>query len=309
MPSPASDLAIRRSGIGGSDAAAVAGQSRWRGPMDVYLEKIGSSAPLIETERMFWGKALEDVVAKEYARQKERKVRKSNLTLRDSSAPWRMAHIDRAVISTDGVRRGLECKTADRFSAADFGEPDTDEVPPDYLLQCAHYLGVTGWDVWDLAVLIGGNTFRTYHIPRDEDLIHDLFVLEDDFWQNNVVPRIPPPIDGSEASRRFLEAGHVAPEDEIPMTDELYELAMRYESLRLTIKASALGLDLVKNKIREAMSGKGKSRRDNAKVSWSIATVRRLDGKGLAEAHPKLAAPFYVESEEHRITVTVREEK
>jgi putative phage-type endonuclease len=275
--------------------------------MDVYLEKIGSSAPLVETERMHWGKALEDVVAKEYARETGRKVRKSNLTLRVESAEWRMAHIDRAVISTDGIRRGLEVKTADRFASSDFGEPGSDQVPPDYHLQCDHYLGVTGWDVWDLAVLIGGNHFAIYTIPRDEKLISDLFEIEDDFWQNNVIPRIPPPIDGSEASRRFLEAGHVAPDEELPMTDALYELALAYESLRLGIKDSTTELELTKNKIREAMGAAGKSRRDNAQVSWSITHPKRVNLDALRTAHPAIVEEFTAESEEHRLTVSVKE--
>ena len=32
-------LALRKHGIGGSDAAAVCGMSRWAGPLDVYLDK------------------------------------------------------------------------------------------------------------------------------------------------------------------------------------------------------------------------------------------------------------------------------
>ena len=318
MVASAGDPRIRRSGIGGSDIAAIAGVSRWSSAMDVYLSKIGQAAPLIETERMRWGNLLEGVVAKEYAHQTGRKVRQAPTTtdpvtglrtrvIRHSTdKPWRMAHVDRL---TSERGRGFEAKTADRFAASDFGEQGSDQVPPDYLLQCAWYMGVTGFAVWDLAVLIGGNNFRMYTIERDDELIEQLFTIGDDFWQTNVLPQVPPPIDGSEASRRFLEAGLVAPDEALPMSDDLYALALHHANLTQTIKDAEITKDLVANKIREAMQGHGKAQRYNAKVSWSVSTVRRLDTKALAEAHPAIVAPFYVESAQPRLTVTVKEER
>ena len=32
-------LALRKKGIGGSDAAAVCGMNRYKGPLDIYLDK------------------------------------------------------------------------------------------------------------------------------------------------------------------------------------------------------------------------------------------------------------------------------
>jgi hypothetical protein len=61
----------RRKGIGGSDAAAVAGLSRYRTPIQVYMEKLGLIDPPEENEAMYWGKKLEDLVAEEFS-QKER---------------------------------------------------------------------------------------------------------------------------------------------------------------------------------------------------------------------------------------------
>lgn len=309
MANLAADVQVRRSGIGGSDIAKIVGQSRWGGPMDVYLEKIGASAPLVETERMRWGNLLEDAVAREYAhKRKGYKVRKSNLTLRVPSAGWRMAHIDRSVIVPAGEpTRGLECKTADRFASADFGEEGTDQVPPDYALQCHWYLGVTGRAVWDLAVLIGGNHHRIYTIERDQELIDMLWLAADEFWNDHVVQRVPPPIDGTEASRRFLEAGHVNADAEIPMTDTVYELALRYRTLRDEIKEREKAVDDVGNRIRDGLAGNGLAARDNVKIRWSLVTTRRLDTKALTEAHPAIAATFTKESEEHRLRVDVKE--
>ena len=308
MPKPASDPGVRRTGLGGSDAAAVAGQSPWAGPMDVWLEKTGQSAPLIETERMHWGTVLEDAVAREWSKRTGYRIRKSNLTMRAESAPWRMAHIDRAVVTgPDGIRRGLEVKTADVNAAKEYGEEDTDEVPVHYLLQCQHYLAVTGWDVWHLAVLIGGNSFRKFLIPRDEALIANLVLIEDAFWQNNVLAKDPPPIDGTEGSRRFLESRHTSPEAVVEMTDTCYRLALEYGALMRSMKDAEARKGALANQIREQMGSAGKSRLDNVSVSWGVSKVKRLDYSALAAAHPDIAAPFYKESEEHRLTVSVKE--
>jgi predicted phage-related endonuclease len=91
------------------------------------------------------------------------------------------------------------------------------------------------------------------------------------------------------------------------MDDNLYALALHHENLTRTIKDAEIAKALVANKIREAMGGKGKAARDNAKVTWSISTVRRLDTKALTEAHPDIVAPFYQTSEQPRLTVTVKE--
>jgi len=318
MPVTAGDPRIRRSGIGGSDIAKIAGVSKFGGAMGCWLEKTGQSAPLIETERMHWGNVLEDVVAKEYARVTGRKVRQAPTTLdpvtglrarvirHSADKPWRMANVDRL---TSEHGRGFEAKTADRFAAADFGEPGSDEVPPDYLLQVMWYLGVTGFRVWDLSVLIGGNTFRTYTIERDEELIARLFTIADAFWLDNVVGKVPPEIDGSEDSRRYLEAGHLHAEEAVPMSDRLYELALEHATIAAQLKELELRKDAVANGIREQMQGAGKAARDNAKVSWSVAKVNRLDTKRLAEEEPFVTSKYWVESEQHRLTVTVKEEK
>jgi predicted phage-related endonuclease len=72
-----------------------------------------------------------------------------------------MAHLDREVVGQDVI---LECKTAGEYMSGDWGEEFTAEVPQHYLLQCLHYLCVTGKSHCHLAVLIGGNKHRIYVI-------------------------------------------------------------------------------------------------------------------------------------------------
>lgn len=186
-------LEQRKRGIGGSDAAAAVGLSPYKTPHQLYLEKRGEVEPedISDKEAVIWGNNLEDVVAQEFARRTGRKVARVNSMLVHPDYPFMLASIDRRVV---GERTGLEVKTAGQWAASSeqWGPSGSDEVPPQYLVQAQHYLSVSGYDRWDLAVLIGGQDFRIYTIMRDEALISKLVELEAAFWrdvQNGTPPQ------------------------------------------------------------------------------------------------------------------------
>lgn len=193
-------LKIRQTGIGGSDAAAVAGLSRFRSPLQVYMEKLGLTEPQEETEAMYWGKKLEDLVAEEFSLRTGMKLRRRNETLRHKDHPWMIAHVDRLIVGED---EGLECKTAGAYKADEW---QGDDIPWEYAIQCYHYMAVTGYSAWWIAVLIGGNRFIYKRIERDEQIIANLIKIESDFWNNHVLKQIPPDPDGSTASTEFVKS-------------------------------------------------------------------------------------------------------
>lgn len=60
-------LKERLSGIGGTDASAIAGLNPFRSALRVYLEKKGLAEPIEENEAMYWGKKQESIIAERYA--------------------------------------------------------------------------------------------------------------------------------------------------------------------------------------------------------------------------------------------------
>ena len=178
----ASDPEVRKSGIGGSDAAVILGLSDYKSPYELWLEKRGQLAPadLSDNASVHWGIRLESAIADEYAERHQVKLRNVNATRRLKDADFVMAHIDRDIV---GEKRGLEVKTTSRFALGDqWGAPGTDQVPDGYLVQCQHYMLVYGYPVWDLAVLIDGREYRDYRIPFDRGLADDLLAAEAEFW-------------------------------------------------------------------------------------------------------------------------------
>lgn len=193
----------RRAGIGGSDIAAIVGLSKWRTAYDIWLDKTGQAEEQEDNERMYWGRVLEDIVAKEYQTRTERKVQRVNAQLIHPSHSWMMANLDRAVINPeisgtvrwkDGrltTDRILECKTGDARTAQMWGEEGSDFAPDYYVVQCQWYAAVCNVAFVDLAVLIGGNDYRVFTIARDDELIADLMEEGEKFWslvQRGIAP-------------------------------------------------------------------------------------------------------------------------
>jgi putative phage-type endonuclease len=178
-------LAMRRTVVGGSDCAAALGESKWKTPYQLYLEKIGESET-IETEPMRWGTKLEPLIRQEYANQ-------TGLTI---VQPGFMVHPTLKFIggNVDGLigdDRILEIKTA--RTAEGWGEPETDDIPDEYWLQCQHYLLVTGRQTACVAVLIGSSDFRVYYVEADREAHEYIIEGERSFWEL-VQTMTPPPV-------------------------------------------------------------------------------------------------------------------
>jgi putative phage-type endonuclease len=187
----------RRSGIGGSDAAAVIGISPWSTPLAIYERKLGLVPDVEETAAMRWGTILEAPIADEYARVTGRQALVAPMQ-RHPQHPWMIAHVDR-VVDTDRI---VEIKTSARGEA--WGEPGSDDLPAHYLTQCQHYLSVTGARVCDVAVLLNGSDFRIYPVERDEALIAYLIEREGKFWREHVLAKNPPEaVTLEDAKRRW----------------------------------------------------------------------------------------------------------
>jgi putative phage-type endonuclease len=177
-------LQERMSGVGGSDSAAALGLSPYKTTYELWLEKTKQLAAedIDGLERIQFGRIMEDIIAREYARRNDVKVRRRNQIVKHSKYPWMLANVDRIV---EGARRGLECKNVDgmAFRSGEWGEPGSDQVPEHYLMQCHHYMIVLDYPEWHLAACVGGNRLETFVIRRDAELEEMIVEGEHEFWR------------------------------------------------------------------------------------------------------------------------------
>ena len=231
-------LARRRTGIGGSDISAILGLNPYKSSYSLWLDKTGRSVDEPDAdaaERMYWGSTLEDVVAGHYAKSRGVRIQRINTQLRHADCPIAVANIDRAIVA-DGSRARwderehrvagatglLEVKTAHALAArgAQWGEPGTDEVPQSYWLQCQWYLGISGLESAEIAVLFGGQRFVVYTIAADRMIFGDLVESAREWWQRHVEADTPPDPTTEDDARRMWRS-HVAGRDRIVDRDVL----------------------------------------------------------------------------------------
>jgi len=216
-------LRQRRSGIGGTDISAIIGLNPWRTPLDVWRDKTGrDTSETITAEAAYWGNALEDLVARRYAEVTGRQVQRINTMLRIDDTPA-IANIDRSVINPEIAKRVrvlddghslttdriLECKTAHAMASNrsdEWGVPGTDEVPEHYWLQVQWYLGITGADIGDLAVLFGGQKHLIYTIEADRGLFDDLLETATIWWRDHIEADMPPEPSTADECRRVWKS-------------------------------------------------------------------------------------------------------
>lgn len=292
-------LEIRKQGIGGSDASSVAGLNPWRSPIEVYLDKIGEMPELEDNELMYWGRVMEDVVAKEFEVRTGKRVRRRNAILVHPEHSFMYANVDRLIV---GERVGLECKTTSEYAKNQW---EGDSVPEHYILQCQHYMAVTGYEGWWIAVLIGGNKFRYKYIPRDEDIINYLIQIESEFWEM-VVNRTPPAVDGSESSSDVLKLLYPTskPDAEMMLSSEAKDLIFDYEKASVDEKSAKSRKAEAGNKLKAMLGEYERGVIGDRKITWKSISSNRLDGTGLKKAYPAIHAEFYVPKKHRRLTIS-----
>jgi putative phage-type endonuclease len=175
----------RKTGIGGSDAASIMKMSPYSSPLNVYMHKTGEIEPEEDNEYTRYGKKMERIIVEYFEEDTGLKVNRDvckNL-YRHKKFPFLLAHIDGFI---DSENAGFEAKTNDVRSSS-----FEDDVPEYYKIQCQHYMNVLDVDYWYLAVL-KGVTFKKYKLTRDPEFIHYMQDAEINFWENNVIKRVPP---------------------------------------------------------------------------------------------------------------------
>lgn len=179
----------RLTGIGGSEAAAALGVSDRYTALDLFLMKRGAVMPFEDNAATRWGRLLEPVVRQHYAERTGYTVTQSKTMLRHPKHEFMIGHPDGFTLD---VGRGYEGKTA--RTDRGWGEPGTDQIPQDYVVQVQHYMVLTGLPVFDVAVLIGGQDYRQYEVPADRELQEMIVETEHDLWLRIQKGDAPPPI-------------------------------------------------------------------------------------------------------------------
>lgn len=293
-------LAWRKKGIGGSDASVVCGVNKYKSPVELFMDKTGQQSPEEIGESAYWGTVLESVVRAEFTKRTGIPVAEVNKLLRSKEYPFMLANLDGVCRHPTYGTCVFEAKTASAYKAAEW----EDTIPQEYMLQLQHYLAVTGYAGAYIAVLIGGNTFKYQFIERDEELISKLIQWESDFWEH-VKLDIPPPLDGSEASAKYLKNRFPSsvPRSKVKLPDTAIELIRQYDEACGKGDQFAEQKQKAENLLKEMLGDNEVGIAGNRVITWKTISQERLDGKSLKADQPGLYSKYANQSSYRRFTV------
>lgn len=280
-------LRIRKTGIGGSDAGAICGVNPYSSAMKVFQDKTGETVEEEDSEAIRIGHDLEDYVARRFMEATGLKVRKSNFMYRSKEHPFMIADVDRLV---DGEDAGLECKTASAYNADKWADGN---IPLHYILQCYHYMAVTGKRTWYIAALILGREFTYRKLEWDEELIRGLITMEENFWKEYVVKGIIPPPDGSDACdeviSQYFHTAKKASAIKLVGFDE--KLKRREEILRYISELQAEQKQ-IEQEVKLLMKENELASSECFRISWKNIDSTRLDTERIRAESPELYADY-----------------
>jgi putative phage-type endonuclease len=291
-------LAIRKRGIGASDAAAAIGLSPYQSPLELWLIKTGRDTQLPKLDAdddstpLYWGHVLEPIVAEHYSKRTGNKVRRVNAVLQhpDEDKAWMLANLDYAVVGCPDVQI-LECKTAGEFGARLW----RDGVPEYVQCQVQHQLAVTGKAAADVCVLICGQEIQVHRIHRDDELIERLIELERAFWQY-VETDTPPPADGSESAGRALQCLYPRDNSEVLDLSGDEALSAVFEQMvavRNDLRTLGEAESVLKQQIQERMGNASRALFAHGEVSWKRSKDSTVLDVGAAlKENPELLDRF-----------------
>lgn len=284
----------RMRGIGGSDAAAILGLSRYKTPLQVYREKRGEAGPTPDNWRMQVGRIMEPAIRQFYADTTGTTVRIPDGIITCQDHPCMLANLD----GYTDEPRVVEIKTA--ASGREWGEPGSPDIPQEYLCQVHHYMIVTGFPVADVVVSINNRDPVIYTVEADRDL-HEMMVEEEEqFWtcvQNGIPPE---PVTFAEAVQKY---GKLSVAGVVEASREIVGAVDRLKVVRGSMKALEAEEEDLKAEIILALAGQGDTLTRDGKP---IATYKmskgsaRFDIEAFRSVHADLYQQFLKESQGSR---------
>jgi putative phage-type endonuclease len=280
--------AVRRTGLGGSDIAAVVGLDRYRSAMHVYEAKHGRD-DYTDSMAAYCGRMLEPVIAAIFSELSGLPLAEPPGTLQHVDRLWMLANIDTFAVEADGALAPVEVKNRNWRASADW-EHETPDAPA---LQASWYLAVTGYSHAYAVALIGGNVPRWYRIERDEELIEHLVHWCGRWWDRHIVQGVRPDPDGSQATTELLAHLWDAQRDVVAEVDPIVTAGLLEEAARLRagIRALENQLGRVQNRLR-AQLGDAEIAAIDGRPTYTWRQNGTFREKDFRKDHPQIAAEY-----------------
>lgn len=289
---------LRAKRIGGSDVGAILGVNPYKSIVDVYVDKTEGS-DFKGNNATYWGHVLEGTVLKEFSnRHKELIVYEVPYSVVND---FLIANLDGALKDKETGDYGvLEIKTTSLWNKKDW---EDDVIPQYYYAQVQHYLMLTGYKFAYIAVLIGGQQYKEFKIERSEEDINLIRNKATEFYQENLLKKIPPMPDGSDAYMNYLKQKALEIENnEVIEFADLEEKAAKIKELSKEINSLKKEQDLLKEEVMLELINNGTQKGVAGKFKFNIQTRKTPDFEAMAKENLELMEQYKELESKHQKT-------
>lgn len=267
---------VRKSGLGGSDVAAVVGVSKWTSAYALWAQKSGLIPDdFSDSEAMEWGRLLEPVIREKFAaKHPDWNVIETDGTFRSREYPFMLGNVDGFIDFGNNEWGVLEIKTAA------YEDDWVNGVPRYYETQVRHYMRIFGLKRAIVAVLFHGNKYQEFEVLANEFVDSADVAALIEFW-DGVQDGVAPDFDGATSTYETVRLMHPEIEDE---SVELGDLGMHLVNAAHDFEAAQAYFTEMKARTLDAM---GKAR-------YGLYTVGEDARKVCYRSSKSGGAPFLV---------------
>ncbi len=279
---------VRNSGWWSSDSRLAANGRA----TDAILVKQGKKQPpdLSEVEEVQMGKVMEPTIARLFQDKHRIELKDADYVLSHKGEPWLKSHFD--YVSADG-RILVECKNYNAGVMSKFDE-ETNMVPAPDLAQLIHEAACHNVEQIYLAVLFGGQKFRTFHFNISQEMKDELVKQMAKFW-GIVVSNAEPQAHDVESTKLIWP---VSSEEAATATGAVEQACSVLAEYKARIKQLETEAEKVEVAIREYMGAKGSLVTVDGKtlVTWRNSKPGKKFASDLfQQAMPDIYKKFVVE--------------
>jgi predicted phage-related endonuclease len=306
------DFSDRRTFLGGSDSAAVMGLGAYgRTAYKVWLSKTSEQPEELDLkQRKFLErrKRFEPQIVAMLREEFDAEIVAVNQRYQDPEHSFLAAELDFEWRDAEGEIQNGEIKTVHPMAFGEqhgWGEPGSDEIPIQYVAQVMHGMSVKRRNLCVVAALIGIDDMVFYRVPRDDDMIATMRAKCIQFWNDHIVPRVPPaPQDWLDMMAMFAKTNGRP----VECSEEIAKKLTQLQAIRDSLKAMENEKETLEFEIADFVRtswglpdpSTPPQLIDNAELrmngkaicTWKKQRGSHLDQRGLREAHPDITAAF-----------------
>jgi predicted phage-related endonuclease len=260
---------------------------------DVILEKLGKKdiPDLSGIEEVQMGKVMEPTIARLFQNKHRIELKDADYALAHPTEPWLRSHFD--YISADG-RILVECKNYNAGVMPKFDE-ETGVVPAADMAQLIHEAACHNVEQIYLAVLFGGQKFRTFHFTITPEMKDDLVQQMAKYWSLVATNTMPEP-DSLDACKIIFPESI---EETVVASGAVEKAVAVLKEYKSRIKQLEDECESIEVAVRSYMGSKGTLTDISGKTlaTWRSAKASsKFDSKLFQQAMPEIYERFVVET-------------